>query len=566
MPTLIQSLHGHDLGHLRIIAEHWGVELKAPNARSGFAELTQALLDQSLVVEISAALSPDALSALRLLLNSDGRLAWAQFIRSYGDLRSIGPGRRDRERPDRSPISPVEELWYRAFIARAFFDTASGAQEFAYIPDDLLPLLAAALEPGQKSTIPSEKPLLGRAARSEERAYPLLADDHLLDHICTLLAAHRLDIDPTPQFSTAPDPQVEGSSDPLLSFATSLLTTANLLNPTGLPDPENARLHLEATRAAALTQLAQAWLQSPEHNDLHHVPHLRSEGEWRNDPLDTRRFVVDLLSAIPDETWWSISAFLADLRRDYPDFQRPASDYDSWFIRDTRSNQFLRGFEHWEDVDGALIRYLITSPLHWLGIVDLAFPEEDLPVWEASAFRRSKWSKLLLGWTGDLDVSSSQKFSKEDQPIRVRSDGRVNIPFLTPRTARYQIARFCKWESPSLHEYRYRLTPGSLDKAIDQGLKIQHLQTLLARHTKTVPPNIVNALNRWEQRGTEARLQSVMVLRLSSPELLSVLQKSRAARYLGDPLGPTTVVIKPGAAEKVLEALTEMGYLGEILE
>ena len=142
MPTLIQSLHGHDLGHLRIIAEHWGVELNAPNARTGLAELTQAILDQSLVAEITAALSPDAQSALRLLLNSDGRLPWPQIARSFGDLRQIGPGRRDRERPDRDPISSVEELWYRAFIARAFFDTASGAQEFAYIPDDLLPFVA----------------------------------------------------------------------------------------------------------------------------------------------------------------------------------------------------------------------------------------------------------------------------------------------------------------------------------------------------------------------------------------------------------------------------------------
>ncbi|MFN2235819.1 MAG: helicase-associated domain-containing protein, partial [Anaerolineales bacterium] len=546
MPTLLQSLHGHDLGHLRIIAEHWGVELNAPNARTGLAELNKAILDPSLVTEISAALSLDAQSALRLLLSSDGRLPWPQFTRSYGDLRPIGPGRRDRERPDRSPISPVEELWYRAFIARAFFDTSAGAQEFAYIPDDLLPLLTAALNTDQKTGIHPGKPLLGRAARSEERAHPLLADDHLLDHICTLLAAYRLDIDPTPQFSTSPDHQVGDSPDPLLSFATSLLTTANLLSPSGLPDPENARLHLESPRYAALSQLTQAWLQSPDHNDLHHVPHLKPEGEWHNDPLDTRRFVVDLLSVIPGETWWSISAFLADLRRDFPDFQRPASDYDSWFIRDTRTGEFLRGFEHWEDVDGALIRYLITGPLHWLGILDLALSEESQPVWEASAFRRSKWSSLLLCWTGETDVSSAQDFHPEDAPIHVRSDGRVNIPFLTPRAARYQIARFCQWETPSQHEYRYRLTPGSLDKAIDQGLKIQHLQTLLARHTKTVPPNIVNALNRWEQRGTEARLQSVLILRLSSPELLGALQKSRAARYLGDPLGPTTVVIKPG--------------------
>lgn len=45
-----------------------------------------------------------------------------------------------------------------------------------------------------------------------------------------------------------------------------------------------------------------------------------------------------------------------------------------------------------------------------------------------------------------------------------------------------------------------------------------------------------------------------------------MLRNSRAARYLGDPLGPTTVVVKSGSGEKVLEILTEMGYLGEFVD
>jgi hypothetical protein len=60
-------------------------------------------------------------------------------------------------------------------------------------------------------------------------------------------------------------------------------------------------------------------------------------------------------------------------------------------------------------------------------------------------------------------------------------------------------------------------------------------------------------------------VEQVFVLRLSSPEILQELRASRAARFLGDPLGPTTVIVKPGAREKVLAALTEMGYLGEIV-
>jgi hypothetical protein len=60
-------------------------------------------------------------------------------------------------------------------------------------------------------------------------------------------------------------------------------------------------------------------------------------------------------------------------------------------------------------------------------------------------------------------------------------------------------------------------------------------------------------------------MEHALVLRLSSPEILQELRTSRAARFLGDPLGPTTVIVNPGAREKVLAALAEMGYLGEIV-
>ena len=552
MPTFAQSLLSHDLGHLRIIAEHWGVELNAPDTRSALHQLSEALLEPKLIAEIYAALTPQAQNALKALLENEGRLPWAHFTRNFGEVRAMGPGRRDRERPDRDPVSAAELLWYRALIARAFFDTSTGAQEFAYIPDDLRSLIPAAPTKETHPGISEGLPLLGRAATPGERTHPLSADDRLLDHICTLLASHRLQIDPTEQFSDAPAE--------LLPFATTLLHTANLLDPGGLPDVEAARTHLEAERGAALAQLFQAWRDSEKHNDLHHVPHLQPEGQWHNDPFRTRKFLLALLAPLPADTWWSLSAFLADLRRDFPDFQRPASDYDSWFIRDTRSSEFLGGFEHWEDVDGALIRYLITGPLHWLGILDLALPEEDLEPAQASAFRLSRWAADLLG------SGKPPQLPAEEAQIHVRSDGRVSVPFLAPRAARYQIARFCQWETPTSHEYRYRFTPASLEQALEQGLQIKHLQTLLARHARNVPPNMVNALSRWEQRGTEARLQSVLILRLGSPELLQTLRGSRAARFLGDPLGPTTVIVKPGAGEKVLEILTEMGYLGEIVD
>ena len=74
----------------------------------------------------------------------------------------------------------------------------------------------------------------------------------------------------------------------------------------------------------------------------------------------------------------------------------------------------------------------------------------------------------------------------------------------------------------------------------------------------------MKALERWEERGTEARIEHPYVLRLSSPDILKELRSSRAVRFLGEPLGTTAIIVKPGAREKIIAILAEMGYLGEI--
>ncbi len=542
MPTLAQSLQHHDLGHLRILAEHWGIELDAPDAQRALPLLVDQILDRALVDEIVEALPEEAQEALSALKHNQGRLLWSQFVRRFGEVREMGAGRRDRKRPDRQPVSASEVLWYRGLVARAFFDTARGMEEFAYIPDDLLALLAA-LTPEEGNRPEAGEQVLGRAATRAERAHRIPATDRILDHSCTLLAALRMGIDP-PVLDPYPT-----------AFVHDVLQLAGLLKPSGIPDVEAARRFLEAPRPQALAALAQAWLTSPTYNDLQRLPHLKPEGEWENDPLGARTFLLQLLAKLPEGKWWNLSAFIADVRQHHPDFQRPAGDYDTWFIKDERTGKYLRGFAHWDEVDGALIRYLVTGPMHWLGIVDLAAPSEDAPV---TAFRFSAWAEALLGGR------PPEGLAPEDEGVHVRSDGRISVPLRAPRAVRYQISRFCQWEGSVSQEYRYRLTPSSLTRALQQGLRVGHLVSLLKHHADAVPPNILSALGRWAERGTEVRLQEMMVLQLGSPQILQALRSSRAARFLGEPLGPAAVAVKPGAGQKVLEILTEMGYLGEL--
>jgi len=541
MPDLAESLQGRDLGHLRIIAELWGLEIIEQEPQEVLRHLAGELSDPIRVERMVGSLPEEAREALDDLVQHAGRLPWAQFTRTYGELREMGVAKRDREQPHKQPISPVEALWYRGFIAMAFFDSPTGPQEFAYIPDDLLNCIPQAAV--------TDTVLLGRRASALEYAAVSLADDRILDHACTLLAALRLGISLGNPFTT------QAGEELTPRVLVSPLSASGLLDDAGMPIPEPVGQFLELPRGEALLMLTRSWKQSNKINELSLLPNLSFEGNWLNDPLHTRQVVLGYLKTIPADTWWNLDSFIAAIKQHSPDFQRPAGDYDSWFIRDETTGQYLRGFDHWDEVDGRLVRYILTGPLHWLGILDLAGPGSDQDV---TAFRLSAWSRALL------NNRVPKGLPVEEELLIARSDAHISARRWVPRRVRYQLARFCDWEKETPDEYLYQVSAGSLTRARQQGLTVSQLLALLNRHSKAVPPSLVKALERWDKGGSEARLERLVILRVTSAEVLQALRKSRASRFLGEPLGPTTVAIKPGAAQKVLAALAELGYLGEI--
>ncbi len=569
MPDLKQSLQGLDIGHLRIIARLWGTELTASDTDASIEQLERLINNPNQVTEVLETLPIEAQSALDALLEGEGRMPWVAFVRRFGEIREMGAGRRDRESPHLNPVSAAETLYYHALLARAFFDTPNGPQEFAYIPDDLLKsikheryqeLQGNPVEPFVPVVLKDSEPL-GRLASPGEKAFVIPSGDRILDDACTLLAALRLGMEPPPL--TIPR-----------GILLELLSAARLLRDS-IPQPEPVKTFLEMPRSQALNTLFDAWQASETFNELRQVPGLACEGEWKNQPRVTREFLLELLSAIPTDKWWSLPAFLRAVKEKYPDFQRPAGDYDSWFIKRQSDGEYLRGFAHWDEVDGAFIRYFITGILFWLGMIDLACAEEG---GTPTAFRILEDEKPAA--------------PNENGKLTVASNGRISVPRLVPRTTRYQIARFCEWEddgrvaagsryipsglleqrriakSPqgetTPDEYRYRVTPASLTRARQQRLKPDQLLALLHKHAAApLPPPFVRAIQRWELNGTEARIENPVVLRVSKPEVLEELRKSKAGRFLGEILGPTAVVIKGDASSKVLAALAEMGMLAE---
>ncbi len=281
MPDLFHSLQGYDLGHLRILASMWGLELHSTDAQDAAHELALGLRDERLRREVIGALPDEAKQALSELRGAGGRTAWARFARKFGDVREMGAARRDREKPYLDPASTSEVLFYRGLLARAFFDTDSGPQEFAYIPDELL----VHLRPSTSMNARFAGQSLGRRATPAERSHVLPGSDRILDDATTYLAALRTGLTP------AQDPVLRG-----------LIEAAGLIKAGGL-QANAVKSFLESTRAESMRLLIDAWRGSADFNELKLVPGLMCEGEWHNEPLTTRRFLLDLIGGIPAGQW-----------------------------------------------------------------------------------------------------------------------------------------------------------------------------------------------------------------------------------------------------------------------
>lgn len=575
MPPLERVLIDYDLGLLRTVAELWGLELTAPTQREAAGLLARRLLEPERLAAGLAGLPAEARAALEALQSAGGRWPRGRFAREHGEVRAMGPARRGREQPWRHDPTAAEALWYRGLTAHAFFESEAGPQEFTFIPDDLLKALPAppARRAARRPTSASPPGHPAEAPPGERAGAFQLADD-----ISTLLAyAQIVPLRLEPGTLTTRQPAAVRRflhAPEALDLAFQLAIQLQLLVGAPLrPDPGSARAFLEQSRLAQTQALAAAWHTSADWNDLRRLPGLQFEGQaWRNDPVQARDAILDLLAAVPAGTWWSVDSFVAAVKQRAPDFQRPAGDYDSWYIRDAETGAYLRGFEQWDRLDGALVRWYLEGPLHWLGLTDLSAPQ---PAAEparrrslrragpgAAAFRLTPAGAAFLGHADWLAVPAAAAATH----VHIGLDGVLAVPAGLAPYQRFRVARVTQWLGLEGDRYTYRLAPRALRRAHGQGVELGRIIDFLREVAAEpgLPPTVLTALQRWSRSGAEAGVQDMVVLRVKNAEMLEMLRRTpRLQAHLGRPLGPTAVEVRRGDADRVRAALAEMGILAD---
>jgi len=519
-----------------MMAELWGIEFDSTNVSEAKSVLIETLENRSLLIEMIESTPESARAAINTILENNGQIPWAKFHRDFGEIRIMGPSKRDRERPDLNPISVSEILWYRGLIGRAFLKLKNEPEEYVYIPDEIVQILQSKTHPKKKTNI-----------------YPFPADqvkikpfeDNILVDSCTFLAALRKGMNES-QTSTH-----------LLEipyrFLFELLLSANIIYKDGQVDSEAIRVFLETPRAEALRFLFQTWLESDQINELFCLSDLEIEGSIELNSKQVRKDLLERIFLLDDPVWWDQNSFISDIHQNDPDFLRPAGNFDTWIIKKTNSNEYMRGFQYWDQIEGKFIRFMMNGPFRWFDILDLGISNNAKGL---KLFKVSKRGKSF--WERESDISSDQIVEKP----RISSIGKIKISRNVPPAIRYQISRFCDWEIPRHKDFEYQISIDSLTSVGQYGLKPSHLLTLLQKSIEqNIPPQISIMLENWEKHSTESFLSSESLLRVKKPEIIIELQKNNYSKFFKEIISPTIVILNKGSEEKIRHAILELGYL-----
>jgi hypothetical protein len=557
MRTLRQCLLDTDAVLLRVVATRWLIDATGLKPRDLSAQLGRVLGDPTRSSKMIEALSTAERDALRALLMADGTLPALNFSQRFGSIRPVGPARLEREQPWRNPVSPAEGLWYLGFIYRGFEQMPSGVmREVFFTPKEFAPLLpllkisASIVEPLPLVSLPEHVEAL---------------DEHLADDLCTLLdtlhnnfvrvsGSLKLPID-----HARLDRLLHRSDAAWIDFIVRLAVRARLLkidHQRLRPDPKPAADWLQANSRDQLRILFETWRTEPQLT-LSALPFvIEPKGAWLPKPVEACSTILTVVRGAVPNAWHAFQALLDRIKTQSPDFAR--SEFDTGYIKNTATGEYLRGFEAWPQVEGELIRLVLSHPLHWLGMIDLGSPDPTSNAQLPTSFRLNHIGASLLG----LESAEAAQSANRDQPFIIHTDSTIAVA-ATRRYDRFQLARIANLIDRRQAEYIYRITPSSLVRAQSQKItSVKAIEFLSQAAGKSLPPSVAKAIERWTKKGAEVKVERAVIVRVKDAAILKRLQESPKTKSIAiEVLGPTAARINERDWPKLAAILAESGVL-----
>jgi hypothetical protein len=111
--------------------------------------------------------------------------------------------------------------------------------------------------------------------------------------------------------------------------------------------------------------------------------------------------------------------------------------------------------------------------------------------------------------------------------------------------------------------FTYRLTPRSMARAQEQGILPLRVIEFLEQNTgKPLPPSVLKAIQRWAERGPEARIERVRLIKTKDgPTMELLLANPNIRRVMLERLAPNCIAVKERDAKAIAAEIVQSGLL-----
>ncbi|MFP3897372.1 MAG: helicase-associated domain-containing protein [Anaerolineales bacterium] len=558
MKDLYRCLDEYTPTMLHAISDPWQIPLAKDEPRQMAVCLAETMQTSPMLKPLVEGLSSEADEALVHLLRQGGSSPSRRLSARYGNIRRFGPLRMERERPWLRPDNALEELFYRGLLYRAYGNVDDRYGEILFIPQELLVRLYTLK--GDELEVKAQAVPTPEQVEGDGSA--------IMEDLLAILVHMRREQPPVPPRGQDPlttleemnlPPRLLGALTPHRPrFLWHLIWKLDLaLEVDGLLQPSLcAREWLQLSDIQRMQGLYEAWRDDAEWNELCLVPSLRcAEVDQPGALASARHTLLRALNEHAPNTWFSLDAFVDILDRHYPHYLRSDADLEGWDVRDAETNEILHGFESWDRVEGALARYMISTSLRWLGVVEVGHPQESR---QPTAVSITPLGRRLL--SGQETAQERERGSAPSPLATMNDDLTVKITCQNTLYERYQLERFAEWQRQEDRAF-YRITEESLYKGLNTDIKVEQIIRFLQRITEDgVPSRVMQRIRDWGARFGRASIREVVLFQTVDEETMDRLQAHpEIGKLLGQMISPTACLL---GKERVPELVQQLKALG----
>jgi hypothetical protein len=289
--------------------------------------------------------------------------------------------------------------------------------------------------------------------------------------------------------------------------------------------------------------------------------------QLRADLVRFRRLVLRVLASLPGDEWVAMDDLLPLMRIVWPEFdysvwQRYVYYSSSWFLTTDRSEGPLRRIDErdWQQAQGQFIHWVITGPLHWLGLADLHREQGELMAVRFRGLADLYWNRVEAPPV-PIHVGAVAEEAAAD--VSIEGDTIVVLPGATDGRVHGLLDRIARLDAISPERFVYRLDPQAVYEAYETGVA---LSEILAGWDQLIsiplPPEIEERLTAWWKAYGRIRIyKGVTVIEFSDDYALDEMKAiTSLEEVLIAEISPRLVMIPEDAVATLAAELEAAGY------